>query len=352
MSAGDSDLRVAVVGYGSIGRRHVDNLLRLGAQRVTIVRRRWERNTAFTPPTGTTIVASIEEALARGVDLALICNPTSLHLDAAAPFVAAGAPTLIEKPLAASLRQMQAAQSWLGATSSNVGVAYCLRYHPAYRIAHEFVASGRLGAPRSVSAWFESYLPDWHPWEDYRTSYAARRELGGGVLPTLDHELDFLQWCFGKPVDVDGVCRRSGLLDMDADDIAHLQLRFSGDIRSEVRLSLCSRERSRGFEFIGANGSLRFDWASQCLTFHPAPCAAGWGSEQVLWHAPQWDVNEMYVDLLRDVLVAVASGRELPTGWEAGQESLRTFSRLAHRSNPRHTSVAAGESSPQAGVFA
>ena len=39
----------------------------------------------------------------------------------------------------------------------------------------------------------------WHPWEDYKTSYAVCRALGGGVIATQSHEVDLWYWLFGKP---------------------------------------------------------------------------------------------------------------------------------------------------------
>ncbi len=160
------------------------------------------------------------------------------------------------------------------------GVAYCLRYHPAYRLAREVATAGRLGRLLTARAWFESYLPDWHPWEDYRRSYAARADLGGGVLPTLDHEIDFLNWCLGEPAAVAAEVSTSGTLEMDVPDSARLRVAYPGNVTAEMSLSLCRRQRSRGFELVGDGGTLRFDWSAGILML--ATDAAG---RQPLWSA-------------------------------------------------------------------
>jgi predicted dehydrogenase len=126
-------------------------------------------------------------------------------------------------------------------------MAYCMRYHPAYAAAHEALRADAIGRVLYAKAWFESYLPAWHPREDYRQSYAARKDLGGGALRTLDHEIDFLNWCLGTPQAVVGSGGRSGALDGDADDHAALLIRYPGGAVATVQLSLCRRDRSRGF---------------------------------------------------------------------------------------------------------
>lgn len=203
-------LRGAIVGFGSIGRRHAENLKKLGVECLVVVRRPSGRNPAFTPPEGACIVASHAEAIAEGLDFAVICNPTRFHVDSALPYLAAGIPILMEKPISdrcEDARQLAEEASRRGLPAC---MAYCMRYHPAYAAAREAVRAGTIGRVLYAKAWFESYLPAWHPWEDYRQSYAARKDLGGGALRTLDHEIDFLNWCLGTPQAVVGSSRRSG----------------------------------------------------------------------------------------------------------------------------------------------
>jgi predicted dehydrogenase len=297
-----SALRVAVIGYGSIGRRHVDNLAKLGVSRRVIVRRQSSANPAFAPPADVRIVHSDRQAIEAGIDLAIVCNPTALHPATAETYLVAGIPVLIEKPLCAPGDEEAAARLASAAREQGcfAGMAYCLRYHPAYRLAHEIVTSGGLGRLRSARAWFESYLPDWHPWEDYRQSYAARAELGGGVLPTLDHEIDFLNWCLGEPVKITGWQSNSGTLEIEVPDRASLSLTYGGPVTADVSLSFCRRERSRGFEFLGQDGTLRFDWQQATLQR-----VAASGACQVLWCEPDYEVNHMYEAGLDDFLHAV-----------------------------------------------
>lgn len=312
------NLRVAIVGYGSIGRRHCENLARLGEKRRVVVRRAEAANPAFTPPPDVTVVHSCEAAIADGLDLAIVCNPTAHHVATASQFISAGVPALIEKPLAHRLVDAELLLEKVQRGGVPAGMAYSMRYHPAYALARQCVQSGRLGRVLYAKAWFETFLPDWHPWEDYRQSYAARRELGGGVLPTLDHEIDFLNWCFGSPEAASGTTARSGTLGIDADDIAMVSIAYSENVPASVVLSLCRPRLSRGFEFVGAEAVMRYDFDRLRLEVQ----AGGSSDVELLWDGQGYDLNDMYLEMLRDALHALATGRALPIALEAGVETL------------------------------
>lgn len=324
MSGNRANLHVAVVGYGSIGRRHVENLGRLGVGRRTAIRRAASTAGPFTPPPEVRVVSPSAALAQERPDAVIVCTPTSEHLADAWPWIEQRVPVLVEKPLAADLpaaEEFVRAVQALGRDNRGrlpfVAMAYPLRFHPAYLTAREMVARGTLGQVAYAKAWFESYLPDWHPWEDYRDGYAARRALGGGVLPTLDHELDFLAWCLGPVVAAEGWSRASGLLDMRVPDVAELRLRHAAGATSTVVLSLCRRRRARGFEIVGSDGELTYCDAARRLEH--APAAAPRDPPRVAWADADYDVNAMYLAELDEFLAAVeAHGR----GEDASHEPL------------------------------
>jgi predicted dehydrogenase len=312
-----SDLSIAVVGLGSIGKRHLENLGRLGVARRTVVRRAIGANLAFEPPPGVAVVHSAGEALMYGLDAAIICTPTAMHVDTAAEYLSAGVAVLIEKPISHRLEEAERLLELARRQTAQAGMAYVMRYYPAYRLARQLVSDGRLGRVLYAKAWFEAYLPDWHPWEDYRQGYAARRELGGGALPTLDHELDFLNWCFAAPELADGWSGRSGALEIDADDWATVAIRYAGGIAASCMFSLCRRDRSRGFELVGDQASLSFNFETGKLM------ELRGAESQTLWDGAAYDLNDAYLAMLQDALAAVADRRPFPVGLDAGVQALR-----------------------------
>jgi predicted dehydrogenase len=333
-----SQLRGAIIGFGSIGRRHFENLERLGVTNLTVVRRPGQCNSAFAPPPGPRVVASHEEAVAGGLDFAVICNPTRLHVETARHYMRAGVSLLVEKPL--SDRPEDARQLVEESRQCEVlaSMAYCMRYHPAYAAAREAVRSGKIGRVLYAKAWFESYLPAWHPWEDYRQSYAARKDLGGGALRTCDHEIDFLAWCLGTPEAVIGYSSRTGAIEMDADDHAVALIRYPGGAMASVELSFCRQDRSRGFEFIGDQGTLAYRWDEQQLRY-----AAGNDKEQaVLLDYRGRDINEMYTALMSDFVHALMDRkkRSALADLEAGCRAIEVCSQAELHTFPYHLTEA------------
>lgn len=312
-------LRVAIVGYGSIGRRHYENLGRLGVQQRMLVRTTPRRPGSFADPPDATIYSDLAQLTADQPDLAIVANPTSLHVETARAIIAAGVPVLIEKPLGHDLAQAEALVHDAAARQAAAGMAYPLRYHPAYRLARDYIVQRQLGRILYAKAWFESYLPDWHPWEDYHASYAARRELGGGAALTLDHELDFLNWCLGEAIQGQG-WRETASLDIDCDDLAMLLLRYPGGIPAQVSLAMCRRDRTRGFEIAGSEATLRYQEPPRRLELLGPS-----GASQVLWDGTNYETNKMYLDMLADALAALCSSelRSLPIPLSAGLSALR-----------------------------
>lgn len=324
-----SQLCVAIVGYGSIGHRHAKNLARLGIGRPVIVRRGGQANPAFSPPREAVVVHSLDAALARQPDLAIIATPTGLHTRSARPLIEARVPILVEKPLSDDIESASELAELARQRRVWASMAYPLRYHGAYRMARGILKRGALGRLRRGRMWFESYLPDWHPWEDYRVSYAARPELGGGVLPTLDHEIDFLNWCFGEPSTVSGLVGRSGKLDAPIDDFARLVAIHPSGLRTALRLSLCHQDRRRGFQWAGDQGSLRYDWTAGRLEVAGRDNSPTEG--ETLWQDDGQATERMYRDMLTAMLRSVVHDEPPPTPLEVGLAALR-FCRLARMS--------------------
>lgn len=177
-----TERRCLVVGYGSIGARHAAILARLSC-RVACVTRRADVPFPVFP--------DLSAALA-GFDpeLVIIATPTAGHLDACRRLEATGyaGTVLIEKPL-------DAHPPADGFTPSYPAfVAYNLRFHPLILRLRERLADRRIFAAQLTVG---QHLPSWRPGVDYRASYSASREQGGGVLRDLSHELDLAVWLFG-----------------------------------------------------------------------------------------------------------------------------------------------------------
>ena len=74
-----------------------------------------------------------------------------------------------------------------------------MRFHRGPIKVKQLLNDEVIGRPVSAHLWVSSYLPSWHPTEDYREMYSAKKELGGGVVMDSIHEIDLTHWLFGKP---------------------------------------------------------------------------------------------------------------------------------------------------------
>jgi predicted dehydrogenase len=245
---------VLVLGAGSIGCRHARNLAAAGA------------SVALADPAATATsddpdgVRRIEWADAdpQGFAGVVVASPTVHHLAQATAAATAGANVLVEKPLATDVAGAQA----LLVANQRVRVGFNLRFHPPVRRLVDAVHGGRVGRVLAARLWFGYHLPSWRPGTDYRQSYSAQAELGGGILLDAIHELDLAVWLLGPDLTVDGArLARVGDLDLDVEDTVRAQLRTADGAPVEIALDYLSRDYRRGIEVIGTDATARLDWA-------------------------------------------------------------------------------------------
>ena len=326
MSSEFGKMSGVIVGLGSIGNRHLNNMLDLGVGNMSVVRRKESQNTQFQPAENVRVFYSLEDALQASPEFVVVCNPTYLHVETALAALDADCHVLIEKPLCKSMDD-DAVRELISKTESNhrvCAMAYCMRYHPAYRLAKAQIGAGVIGRCRYAKAWFEGYLPDWHPWEDYTQSYAAQPEQGGGVLRTLDHELDFLNWVLGPATNASGVAINTGSIGIEADDLAMYSLQHPGGVASQVTASFCRKPQSRGFEFVGEDGVLSFSMESAQVKLQTSDGAK---TETVL-ELGEYDINQMYVELADAFCRSLSSVNGSTSGRPPGLDSALNCMRL------------------------
>lgn len=324
-------LRVAVLGQGSIGRRHADLLVERGCEVLV-----WDPAGVEAPVAGTRVAASQDEAL-RSADAAVVASPTIAHLKQALAAVRAGCSVLVEKPLAVASEGVAELIAEAAEREVLLAVAMNLRFHPGPVAVQAAVAAGEIGKPLMGQVSFGSYLPDWRPQVDYRQTYSARAELGGGVLLDVVHELDYLTWALGAVVEVSAWLERVSDLEMDVEDVALLHLRHRSGAVSSLQLDYLDRGYRRGCRIVGAEGTVVWDWAGETVTVTRA------GGEVETRPAPG-DFAVTY----RDEIAAFVSAAQLGTlegsglvGAEAGASALRVID-AARRSAAERMTVGLG----------
>lgn len=251
-------MKFLIAGFGSIGRRHFRNLLALGEQDIIFLRSK--RSTLPDDEIdGYPVETEIQAALAHDPDAVIISNPTSLHLDVAIPAAEQGCHLFIEKPISHSLKRVDELKSALAHGGGKAFTAFQFRFHPGLQKIKDLLVKKGIGNPLSLRAHWGEYLPDWHPWENYKESYSARPDLGGGVVLTLCHPLDYVRWLFG---DVDALWAFTSSesdFDLEVEEVAEIGLRFKSGVIGTVHLDYVQRPPKHQLEIICTGGTIRWD---------------------------------------------------------------------------------------------
>jgi predicted dehydrogenase len=295
-------MRALVVGLGSIGRRHARNWARLGLGPLAVCRR---TNAPQPEPLGVeaTEYRELEEALAaERPDVVLVSNPTNLHIQTACQAVQAGAHVLVEKPLGNSLDGVPELLESARMANRTLMVGYNLRFHPGLERLKALLEDGVVGRVVSARADVGEYLPDWHPWEDYRAGYSARRELGGGAVLTFSHELDALCWLLGPPRKLTALAVHASSLEIDVEDVAEIVLEFEMGALGSVHVDYVRRPPRRTIEVVGELGVLRWEFERNRLELYDASTR----QSRIEQGDARLERNQMYLDELRQLAACVA----------------------------------------------
>ena len=307
--------RILIVGLGSSGKRHL-RLARKLFQNAEIKVLRHQIQNAI-PELSDGSFSTLEEALEFAPQIAIITNPTPFHVSTAKKLARASTHLLIEKPLYSSIEGVCQLIETCKKYNSSLIVGYNLRYSPSLQQFRALLYKGIIGAPLSVRCDVGQYLPSWRPESDYRQGVSAKKELGGGVLLELSHELDYLRWIFGEIEWVRATLSRQSQLEIDVEDSAHLTLGFM-PLTSErqlvgvINLDFIRHDHTRSCIVIGEKGSLRWNGITGEVDLFEES-ANSWKS--LYTHQPQKDETYLsewliFIDFISKKEVPIVTGED------------------------------------------
>jgi predicted dehydrogenase len=305
-------MKLAIIGLGSIGRRHLGNFHSIGVEPLAA----WDadagaRTAAATQFPFATITPTLEAALdgAAGV---VVCTPPDAHLALGRMATERRAHVMVEKPLTQTLDGVEAWLADCDAKGVRVLTAYNWRYWPPMLLAEKLLKEGRIGPVRAARTEYAYHLPQHrYPGRDYRQYYMAKAAQGGGCVLDESHAIDYMRWLCGEIVEVSAVVDRISSLEIDTDDIADLTVRFASGAVGNIHMNLFAWNMHSHFELMGEAGVLQwrrfeneirvFDGAANRWEIHPF----------------SGQLNDMYVDEARHFL-AVIRGEAAPAcdGWD------------------------------------
>lgn len=264
-------MNILIIGYGSIGKRHAENSITLD-HNVEIYSRHLNK-------TG---------LKRKNYDLVIIASRTSEHLRDIKRFKNLSRNFFIEKPLAVTEKEGRIIKKIL--KGKKVMMAYCMIFHPVIKRVKEALKSKKLGKIFLVQIHCGSYLPEWRK-TDYRKSYSANKNQGGGVLLDLVHEINYFQYLFPQPVQqINGYSGKISNLDITSEDTALIVLKQKNRY-IHISLNYWQRKAERYIKIYGEKDILYADLLNPGL---------------------KWSRNQIYIDEIKFMRKYIKGKKLLP----------------------------------------
>ncbi|HVX51357.1 MAG TPA: Gfo/Idh/MocA family oxidoreductase, partial [Chitinophagaceae bacterium] len=226
--------QILLIGAGSIGRRHLENLTALGYKNISVVTRSPLTNNFSKMPAYKTIRQALNS---NSFTTAFICTPTSLHTENLKELLSAQVPNIyIEKPVSNTSDDIKKITKLAAGYKNHIVVGFDLHFDPGLQKVQQLMQQNIIGKTVSVNAFVGQHLAQWRPYEDYRKGMSARVETGGGVLLDIIHEFDYLCWLNGPVDTVAGLHVNTGSLEIETEECAEVLLQFKNGSIGAVHL--------------------------------------------------------------------------------------------------------------------
>jgi len=306
-------MRILIAGLGAVGQRHARNLRALRGDTVELLAYRQRGLKHVVTPElqrddsrdveselGVRTFGDLDDALALRPDAVFVCNTTNRHMEVAQRAAEAGCHLFIEKPLALSLEGVEQLRTTVLRNGLTAMIGCQWRFHPCARRLFQLIDVGLFGQIRAAEIEYAEYLPDWHPYEDYRVTWPARAEMGGGVVLAHIHDYDLAHWLFGAARRVRATGGKFSDLELKVEDTvdATLESRLA---TVRVRQTFASRDIKRRITVTGQRHIATVDLVTGTFRTEP-PLASP-------MDRPDYDRNQMFLAEASHFLAAV-EGRE------------------------------------------
>ncbi len=325
-------MKVAVIGAGSIGKRHLNTLYNLsnseGINEIRCFDKNKDRMIEATTDKKEIIVSNTLEDAVVGVDLVFLCVPTSLHFNVWSKISKMGNFNFfIEKPLSHSFKNCDEMIFHQKRIKKHAFIGYMLRLHPVLNKAKDLIKNDTIGRVLNVRAESGFYLPFWHPWEDYRDFYMSWKTGGGGALLDTSHEIDYLMWMFGDISYAQGYTQTISDLDMTADDYTSCLFEFKNGIMGELHLDLLQPVESRYLKVVGSNGVLIADLIENSVKFNTIENTE-WKKEEI-----QVSYDEIYSTEIKNVINCIRGKKSKTTSIEEAAKVMQLVEAIRRSSS-------------------
>lgn len=303
-------MKVLLAGCGSIGKRHLRNLIALNqVKKIFVYSKVKNCLDGLKDKSKVSLVESLDDIQA---DLAIIANETYKHVDIALVLARKGMHLFIEKPLSHSLSgKLNLLKRIIRRNKLKVGVGYNLRFLGAIKFIKMILSQQALGNVYFVRIEVGQYLPSWRSGRDYRVVYSASKRRGGGVALDLSHEIDYMRYFFGDPYSFKAVKAKVSNLKIDSDDIFEGIYTYDNFICS-VHMDYLQKERKRIIRIEASKGSLICDLITKKIIIEIN------GKKKIVAGKKFFDLDKTYIEEILSFIRSVENNAKPEVTFEDG----------------------------------
>lgn len=311
-------MRIAILGCGSIGRRHARNLTTLGQNDLVLFDPDPAARIALEGAPSVLFVETLEEIWRSHPEVILVTSPSHLHVPQALEAARRGCDLFVEKPLSHDWNGVDELCSEIEKRGLVSMVGCNMRFHPGPARVKQLLEAGAIGRVIAARIVTGSYLPDWRPGTDYRDGYSASAERGGGAILDCIHEIDLSLWYLGPGTVVGAAAVPAWSIGLQVEGLAEILIRHDSGALSSVHLNFVERGYRRACRLLGSEGAISWDFGDGGVVWQGSD-----GRARARYERPDdWCVNSMYVDEMKHFLECV-SARTTPQGTlEEGSRAL------------------------------
>lgn len=288
-------MKILVIGAGSIGKRHIKNLQKLNYKKIDCL----EINNPELIQTKFKINTYTSYSELGPYDCVFICTPTSLHNEGLRYAVDNNCAIFMEKPLIHSSQGLNEARNILRKNNNIFFIGFMMRFHKAIIKIKEIIENNTIGKILSSRLEFGYYLPYWHPDENYHKSYAAIKNMGGGVINTINHEIDLMQYFFGSPKFVYCIKKNFKLLNIEVEELCESCFEYDDKIVS-IALDYLQKDYHRSIKIVGSEGVITWKWKNNYIMIKRYE-----RKNIKIRTYKKFDVNQLYISELKHFMSLV-----------------------------------------------
>ena len=304
-------MRFLIVGLGSMGKRRIRNLLANGEKDIAGFDIRPDRLKEAQEKYGIKIIGDFKKISRQDFDAMLISASPEAHGDYIRFALKHKKHFFVEHPTSDDGYKEILENKDLNIVKAP---SCTMRFYTPIKMMKKILDEGKIGKILAFQYHMGQYLPDWHPWEDYRQVYFSKKETSA-CREMLPFELIWLNSVMDSRVaEIAGTITKVSNLDMDADDIALANVKYENGIFGNIIIDVISRKPFRTLRVLGSDGILDWEKFSHSIVVYDAKTKQSETTTIPQGHLEPGYVNpeEQYIEEIKAFLDTIAGKGKYP----------------------------------------